>query len=76
MSDAIRRRLLQVADARRRPSAAPVPNALTLEAMKELDEGKGARFGSVKELFLDLDESRPGSGTETIRPQPGPDGGR
>ena len=25
------------------------------EAMKELDEGKGQRFGSVEELFRDLD---------------------
>ena len=32
-----------------------VPNQPTVEAMKELDEGKGERFGSVEELFRDLD---------------------
>lgn len=31
-----------------------VPNALTLEAMKELDEGRGVRFDSVEDLFEDL----------------------
>ena len=31
-----------------------VPNALTLEAMKELDEGRGMRFDSVEDLFEDL----------------------
>lgn len=32
-----------------------VPNALTLEAVKELDEGRGVRFDSVEDLFGDLD---------------------
>lgn len=31
-----------------------VPNALTLEVMKELDEGRGMRFDSVEDLFEDL----------------------
>ena len=55
MSDAIRLLLLRVADERRLPFAVQVPNRSTLEAMKELDEGKGQRFGSLEELFRDLD---------------------
>ncbi len=31
-----------------------VPNALTLEAMKELDEGKGKRFSNAEDFFKDL----------------------
>lgn len=31
------------------------PNATTVEAMKEMDEGKGRRFDTAKELFRDLD---------------------
>ena len=30
------------------------PNSTTVKAMKELDEGKGKRFGSAEELFQDL----------------------
>ncbi len=32
-----------------------VPNATTVEAMKELDDGKGERFDSAEELFRDLE---------------------
>ena len=32
-----------------------VPNRTTVEAMKELVDGKGRRFDSVEELFRDLD---------------------
>ena len=31
-----------------------VPNALTREAVKELDEGRGTRFDSIEDLFEDL----------------------
>lgn len=31
-----------------------VPNALTLEAMKELDEGKGKCFSNAEDFFKDL----------------------
>lgn len=55
VSDAIRLLLLRVADEKRLPFAVQVPNRSTLEAMKELDEGKGQRFGSLEELFRDLD---------------------
>ena len=54
VSDAIRLLLLRVADEKRLPFTVQVPNATTVKAMKELDEGKGKRFGSAKELFRDL----------------------
>ena len=55
VSDAIRLMLLRVADEKRLPFAVQVPRAATTKAMKELDDGKGRRFGSAKELFRDLD---------------------
>ncbi|MCY3775682.1 MAG: type II toxin-antitoxin system RelB/DinJ family antitoxin [Candidatus Aminicenantes bacterium] len=55
VSDAIRLLLLRVADEKRLPFAIQVPNAATVQAMKELDDGKGQRFDSAKELFRDLD---------------------
>ena len=54
VSDAIRLLLLRVADEKRLPFAVQMPNATTLKAMKELNEGKGRRFGSAEELFQDL----------------------
>ncbi len=54
VSDAIRLLLLRVADEKRLPFAIQVPNAATVKAMKELDDGKGQRFDSTKELFQDL----------------------
>ena len=54
VSDAIRLLLLRVADEKRLPFAVRVPNAATVKAMEELDEGKGKSFGSAEELFQDL----------------------
>ena len=54
VSDAIRLLLLRVADEKRLPFDVQVPNAETVEAMKELDEGKGRRFENARELFKDL----------------------
>ena len=54
VSDAIRLLLLRVADEKRLPFAIQAPNATTVKAMKELNEGKGKRFGSAEELFQDL----------------------
>ena len=54
VSDAIRLLLLRVADEKRLPFAVQVPNAVTLKAMRELDEGKGKRFATAEELFEDL----------------------
>ena len=54
VSDAIRLLLLRVADEKRLPFDVQVPNAETVEAMKELDEGKGRRFENAGELLKDL----------------------
>ena len=55
VSDAIRLLLLRVADEQRLPFAVQVPHPTTVNAMKELAEGKGQRFGSAEALFRDLD---------------------
>ncbi|MYC53583.1 MAG: type II toxin-antitoxin system RelB/DinJ family antitoxin [Gammaproteobacteria bacterium] len=55
VSDAIRLLMLRVADEKRLPFTIQVPNRTTVEAMKELADGTGRRFDSVKELFRDLD---------------------
>ena len=55
VSDAIRLLLLRVAEEKRLPFAVQVPRPTTIEAMKELDEGRGKRFSSAEELFRDLD---------------------
>ena len=55
VSDAIRLLMLRVAEERRLPFTIQVPNRTTVEAMKELAEGRGRRFDSVEELFRDLD---------------------
>ena len=54
VSDAIRLLLVRVADEKRLPFAVQVPNVTTLKAMKELNEGKGKRFGKPEDLFRDL----------------------
>ena len=54
VSDAIRLLLLRVADEKRLPFAVQVPNATTVEAMKELEQGSGERFDTAEELFRDL----------------------
>ena len=55
VSDAIRLLMLRVAEEKRMPFTIQVPNRTTVEAMKELADGKGRRFDSVEELFRDLD---------------------
>lgn len=55
VSDAIRLLLLRVANEKRLPFTVQVLNATSIKAMKELDEGKGRRFGNAEELFRDLD---------------------
>lgn len=51
VSDAIRLLLLRVANEKRLPFTVEAPNAATVKAMKELDEGKGRRFGNAEKLF-------------------------
>ena len=55
VSDAIRLLMLRVAEERRLPFTIQAPNRTTVEAMKELAEGRGRRFDSAEELFRDLD---------------------
>ena len=55
VSDVIRLVLLRVAEEKRLPFIVQVPNATTVEAMQELDDGKGQRFNSAEELFPDLE---------------------
>jgi DNA-damage-inducible protein J len=54
VSDVIRLLLLQIAEEKRLPFTVKVPNAATVEAMAELEAGKGKRFGNADELFRDL----------------------
>ena len=41
-------------DEKRLPLVEPAPNATTLKAVKELEEGKGKRFAGADELFEDI----------------------
>jgi DNA-damage-inducible protein J len=54
ISDAIRLLMLRVADEKRLPFDVKVPNAESLLAMKELDQGNGKKFGTAAALFKDL----------------------
>lgn len=55
VSDVIRMVLLRVAEEKRLPSRVHVPNLTTVEAMRELEDGRGQRFDSAEQLFSDLD---------------------
>ena len=54
VSDAIRLLLVRVADEKRLPFSVQVPNSATIDAMEELEEGKGRRFDSAEELFREV----------------------
>ena len=54
MSDAIRLLLLRVAEERRLPFTVEVPNSLTVQAIQELEEGRGKSFADAEELFEDV----------------------
>ena len=54
ISDAIRLLLVRIADEKRLPFAVKVPNASTIKAMDELEQGKGKKFRGAKDLFKDL----------------------
>ncbi|MCF6766931.1 type II toxin-antitoxin system RelB/DinJ family antitoxin [Thiotrichales bacterium 19S11-10] len=56
ISDAIRLLMLRIADEHRLPFEVKAPNATTLKAMKELEEGKGKKFKSIDALMDDLNE--------------------
>ncbi|MGB7770035.1 MAG: type II toxin-antitoxin system RelB/DinJ family antitoxin [Verrucomicrobiia bacterium] len=54
ISDAIRLLMVRIADERRLPFAVKAPNAVSREAIAELEAGKGARFETVADLMADL----------------------
>ncbi len=54
VSDALRLLLTKIAHEKALPFAPPVPNATTIEAMREARRGKLPQFDSVEELFDDL----------------------
>ena len=54
VSDAVRLLLTKVAQEKKLPFAPLVPNAVTIEAMKEARRGGLPRFASVEDLLDDL----------------------
>ena len=54
VSDAIRILMLRIADEQRLPFDVKVPNSATIEAMEELETGKGQRFETPEDLRADL----------------------
>ena len=54
VSDAIRLLLMRIAEEQRLPFEVRVPNRKTLDAVRELEEGRGKRFDSAEDLFRDL----------------------
>lgn len=54
VSDAIRLLLIRVADERRLPFEVKAPNRETLEAIAELEAGKGNKSQTVKEFMAAL----------------------
>ncbi len=56
VSDAIRLLMLRVANDRCLPFEIKAPNAITRNAIAELEAGKGKSFDSVEDLMKDLNE--------------------
>ncbi len=54
VSDAVRLMLMRVAREKTLPFDVRTPNAVTREAVAELEAGKGARFDDVEALMADL----------------------
>jgi len=54
VSDACRMMLTKIALEKRLPFGTEEPNEVSLAAIREMDEGKGARFPSAEALFKDL----------------------
>ena len=54
VSDAIRLLLVRIAEEQRLPFEVRVPNRKTLDAVRELEEGRGKRFESAEDFFRDL----------------------
>ena len=54
ISDAIRLLMMRIADERRMPFEVRAPQAITREAIAELEAGQGQRFTSVSDLMKNL----------------------
>lgn len=54
VSDAIRMMMHRIAEEKALPFDVRAPNAMSREAMAELEAGKGARFSTADALFDDL----------------------
>ena len=54
VSDAIRILMLRIADEQRLPFDVKVPNSATIEAMEELEAGKGLRFETPEDLLAEM----------------------
>ncbi len=56
ISDAIRLLMVRVAEEHRLPFDVKVPNAVTRQAIAELEAGYGKKFNSVNSLMADLND--------------------
>lgn len=54
VSDACRMMLTKIAREKRLPFGTEEPNAESLAAIREIEEGRGVRFNSAEALFEDL----------------------
>jgi DNA-damage-inducible protein J len=54
VSDAIRLLMLRIAEEHRLPFAVRVPNAASVEAIEELEAGKGKKFKNINTFMDDL----------------------
>jgi DNA-damage-inducible protein J len=54
VSDACRMMLTKIAMEKRLPFGTEEPNAESLAAIREIEEGRGVRFNSAEALFKDL----------------------
>ena len=54
VSDAIRLLMLRIADEKRMPFEVRVPNKMTCDAMRELEEGRGQKFSDIDAFMDDL----------------------
>jgi DNA-damage-inducible protein J len=54
VSDAIRLLMIRIAEERQLPFIVKVPNLVTLNAIEELELGKGKRSNNIDELIADL----------------------
>ena len=55
VSDAMRMMMVRIAQEKKLPFAAHIPNATTIAAMREAQAMKGSRFASVEEMFASLE---------------------